>query len=79
MEITSGKFALVEISYGGMKTSSYGTAKELVAYLLGSNGIEFLQVVKEELLPEAERLWREDEDDSEEDTGLNLDDFETEF
>lgn len=64
MEIIGGaKISLVRYHYGGMETSSYRTMEDLVLHLLTSNGADFVEIVKNKLLPEAERRWREDEEE----------------
>lgn len=67
MEIKGGaKYALIEVKYGGMQTSSYRTLEELISGILSSNGEEFPVKVRDEIIPriiseyEAEDLENED-------------------
>lgn len=60
MILTDAKIVLVEYKYGGSAVSTHRTARDLVAHLLASNGAEFLQVVEEQLLPNAKRVWAEE-------------------
>lgn len=52
MEIKGeAKYALVEVKYGGMQTSSYRTLDELIGEVLSSNGEEFVKKVRDEIIP----------------------------
>ena len=66
MENVGGaKISLVRYHYSGMETSSYRTMEDLILHLLTSNGSDFIEIVKNKLLPEAERLWQEDREENE--------------
>ncbi len=71
MESVGGaKISLVRYQYGSMETSSYRNMEELVLHLLTSNGADFVEIVEKKILPEAKRLWQE-EDDVEDEQGTD--------